>query len=264
MSHRSQRKGSRQQKQQKLQLQEHLPRQRVQRRPREQRDQRQWQERRAERGRREERREEQREERERERSREAVQETIDNMYTENQTDLPQPFRQEPQVERFPKPHREQLSEPPREQLPEPQVEHIQEIQVEHIQEPRVQRLPPLSNFKFWVWLLSLGFCLGYWIGRAVAQRAPRATEAFHLAIRVFALEVGRFAFSSLNQLARSLTHVVSTYGGFWEFVVLLVMLTMYLVREEYVPLSSWFFSSTVLSAFVYTLSVGHCLANHFL
>jgi hypothetical protein len=198
-----------------------MPRQRAQRRQREQRDQRQWQGRR-------ERLEKRREKREKERSREAVQETIYNVYTENQTDLPHPFRQEPQIEHF----------------PGPQVEHVQELQVEHAQEPRVQRLPPLGNARFWVSLLSLGFLLGYWIGRAVARRAPRAAEAFHLAIRVSALETGRFVFSSLNQLARAWAHAVSTNGGFVEYVVLLVMLVllighygnMYLGRGEYVPL----------------------------
>lgn len=66
----------------------------------------------------------------------------------------------------------------------------------------------------------------------------------HLAMRVLAAEVGRFVFGPVNELVMFWADVVSTYGGFWEYVLLLVMLAilvehfgkMYIVRQEYVPL----------------------------
>ncbi|KAM0467103.1 hypothetical protein ACHAPV_000621 [Trichoderma viride] len=59
-------------------------------------------------------------------------------------------------------------------------------------------------------------------------------------MRVLAAEVGRFVFGPVNELVTFWADIVSTYGGFWEYVLLLVMLAilvehfgkMYIVRQE--------------------------------
>lgn len=85
----------------------------------------------------------------------------------------------------------------------------------------------------------------------------------YLAIRVFAVEVGRFLFKPVNKLVKFWAHVVSTYGGFWEYLLLLVMLTilighygqMYIVREEYALLYPYFLLSL---CFLLILVRWHC------
>ncbi|UKZ65462.1 uncharacterized protein TrAtP1_006658 [Trichoderma atroviride] len=115
-----------------------------------------------------------------------------------------------------------------------------EPQVEHVQEPQVQRLPLLDHVKMWMFFLSLGLCLGYWISWVFTRRAPRASGAMNLAMRVAAAEVGRVVFGHVNEVAMFWASVVSSYGGFWEYVLLLAMLVMlvghygemYIVRQE--------------------------------
>lgn len=120
--------------------------------------------------------------------------------------------------------------------PEPQVEQIQE----QFQDPQAQHLSPSSHFRIFMSVLSAVFCLGFLIGQIVTWRVPRVAEALHMAIGVFALEVGRLLLKPVNQLMKFWAYVVSMHGGFLEYVLLLVMLTilighfgqMYIVREE--------------------------------
>lgn len=142
-------------------------------------------------------------------------------------------------------------------------------------EPQAQLLPFLSDFISdsisWIPLSFAALCLGFLIGQVVKWRAPRANEALDLAIRVFALEAGRFLFKPVNQLMKFWAYVVSTYGGFWEYVLFLVMLTiliahygqMYILREEYALLVLYSFLLPSL-CFLLVFVRWHYLANRFL
>lgn len=216
-----------------MQLQEHQPQQRVQRRQREHRDHPQGQESQRE-------RREDSSQREQRGTRETIQETSYKTDRGNQTDASQPSI-------YP--------------------------------DPETQLLPFLSDFIgdfindfiFWIFLPFAALCVGFLIWQVIKWRAPRANEALDLAIRVFALEVGRFLFKPVNQLMKFWAHVVSTYGGFWEHVLFLVMLTiliahygqMYILREEYVLLVLDPFLLPSL-CFLLILVRWHYLANRFL